>query len=169
MGRYLALASMAGWPSASAAGDEISRAEESIHQEPAFKAGRQRIYDALTDPKQFHRVTLLSAVMQSTPPGAKPTEISPEPGGAFSLFGGYIVGRQIELEPHQRIVQAWRVAAWDPGVYSIAKFQLIEEGPGTKLVFDHTGFPKGQAQHLAAGWKANYWEPLEKYLAQTNP
>ncbi len=23
----------------------------------------------------------------------------------------------------------------------------------------------GQGEHLAAGWKANYWEPLEKFLA----
>ena len=23
----------------------------------------------------------------------------------------------------------------------------------------------GQREHLAAGWKANYWEPLEKFLA----
>jgi predicted TIM-barrel fold metal-dependent hydrolase len=41
---------------------------------------------------------------------------------------------------------------------------LIEQQSGTRIVFDHTGFPKGQAQHLAEGWKANYWEPLEKYL-----
>jgi len=28
--------------------------------------------------------------------------------------------------PDERIVQAWRVAAWDAGVYSIARFQLVE-------------------------------------------
>ena len=83
----------------------------------------------------------------------------------FSLFGGYISGRQIELVPDERIVQAWRVAAWSPGVYSIAKFELADDRHGSQIVFDHTGFPKGQGEHLAAGWKANYWEPLEKFLA----
>jgi len=34
------------------------------------------------------------------------------------------------------------------------------------MVFDHGGFPKGQAEHLAAGWKMNYWELLEKFLSQ---
>ena len=86
-------------------------------------------------------------------------------GGTFSLFGGHIIGRHIELVPNKRIVQAWRVVDWDPGLYSIAKFELAEQGPGTKIVFDHTGFPKGKAEHLAAGWKANYWEPLVKFLA----
>ena len=62
-------------------------------------------------------------------------------------------------------MQAWRVVDWDPGVYSIAKFKLIEQGAGTKLVFDHTGFPKGQAEHLAEGWKSHYWDSLEKFLA----
>jgi len=94
-----------------------------------------------------------------------PIQISREAGGTFILFGGIIVGRHIELVPDPRIVQAWRVAYWDPGVYSIAKFELAEQGAGTKIIFDHTGFPQGQAEHLVAGWKAHYWEPLEKFLA----
>jgi uncharacterized protein YndB with AHSA1/START domain len=158
----LALASNEAWAGAE---EEISRTAEAIHQEPVFKASRKRVYEALTDTKQFNSVILLSAAMKSgTAPGAKPTEISREAGGTFSVFGGYISGRQIELVPNERIVQAWRAAGWDPGDYSIAKFELVEQGPGTRIVFDHTGFPKGKAEHLAAGWKANYWEPLEKFL-----
>jgi hypothetical protein len=41
----------------------------------------------------------------------------------------------------------------------------VEQGSGTKIVFDHTGFPKGKAEDLASGWKAHYWEPLAKLLA----
>ena len=146
--------------------DEISRTAEAIHQEVIFKASRSRIYEALTDTTQFDKVSRLSAAMQSgMASGSKPTEISREPGGVFTLFGGHIVGRQIELVPNDRIVQAWRVVDWDPGVYSIAKFELTVQGSGTKLVFDHTAFPPGRGQHLADGWKMNYWEPLEKYLA----
>jgi uncharacterized protein YndB with AHSA1/START domain len=148
-----------------ATGQEITRVAESIHQEIVFKASRKRVYEALTDTKQFDKIIQLSGVMATMPPGGKPTEISREVGGAFALFGGYITGRQIELVPNERIVQAWRVGNWDPGVYSIARFELAEQGSGTKIVFDHTGFPKGAAEHLAAGWKSNYWEPLEKFLA----
>jgi len=157
----LALTSTGAW----AQGEEISRTAEAIHQEPVFKASRKRVYDALIDAKQFDKVIQLSGAMQSMKLGDKPTEISREVGGAFTLFGGYITGRNVELVPNERIVQAWRTGAWQPGVYSIAKFELVEQGSGTKIIFDHTGFPKGEAEVLASGWKAHYWEPLAKLLA----
>jgi uncharacterized protein YndB with AHSA1/START domain len=143
---------------ASPADNEISRTCECIHQEVVFKASRARVYQALTDAKQFSKVTDFSI------PGAS-TTISPEVGGAFSLFGGVISGRHIEMVPNERLVQAWRAADWAPGVYSIAKFQLNDAGAGTSIVFDHTGFPQGKAESLADGWKSHYWSPLQKYLA----
>jgi activator of HSP90 ATPase len=158
----LTLGSTKAWAGAE---EEISRTAESIHQEAGFKASRKRVYEALTDAKQFDKVIQLSGVMQSMHLGDKPAEISREVGGAFLLFGGYITGRHVELVPNERIVQAWRTGGWAPGVYSIARFELVEQGSGTKIVFDHTGFPKGEAEVLASGWKAHYWEPLEKLLA----
>jgi activator of HSP90 ATPase len=145
-------------PASSPADNEISRTSESIHQEVVFKASRARVYQALTDAKRFSKVTDFSI------PGAS-TTISPEVGGAFSLFGGVISGRHIEMVVNERLVQAWRAAEWAPGVYSIAKFQLNESGAGTSLAFDHTGFPQGKAESLADGWKSHYWGPLQKYLS----
>jgi activator of HSP90 ATPase len=145
--------------------EEVSHTAESIHQEPFFKATRKRVYEALTDAKQFDKVIQLSAAMKTMSLGNKPTEISREAGGAFALFGGYVTGRHIELLPDERIVQAWRAGSWEPGIYSIAAFELTERDSGTKIIFDHKGFPKGLGEHLAEGWRINYWEPLEKFLA----
>lgn len=145
--------------------DGISRTAESIHQEPVFKASRSHICEVLLDAKQFDKVIELSGVMQSMHLSNKPCEINREPGGAFALFGGYITGRQVELTPDQRIVQAWRAGSWPAGIYSIARFEFIEQGSETKIVFDHTGFPTGEAESLASGWKAHYWEPMRKLLA----
>ncbi|MDF2962157.1 MAG: hypothetical protein K0S39_3892 [Paenibacillus sp.] len=125
-----------------------------IHQEVAFAASPNRIYEALTNSAQFSKVT-----------GGAPTEITPEAGGSFSCFGGMIVGKQIELVPNKRIVQAWRVTNWDEGVFSLVKFELEGNGTETLLTFSHTGFPEGQEAHLAPGWHTNYWEPLKQYLA----
>jgi activator of HSP90 ATPase len=145
--------------------DEISHIAEAIHQENTFKASRKRVYEALTATAQFDKVIEISGAKKSTALGTKPTQISGEPGGAFVIFGGHIVGRQIDLVPNERIIQAWRVVDWEPGVYSIARFELTEQGAGTKIVFDHTGFPKGLGSHLAEGWRLHYWEPLQKFLA----
>ena len=147
-----------------AAGDEISRTAESIHQEVAFSAPCRRVYASLTDAAQFQKVEELSLAMHNHDVGSHLAAISRVPGGAFSLFGAYIVGRQLELVDNQRIVQAWRVANWDPGIFSIVRFVMTPSGEGTKLTFDHIGFPPGTAEHLASGWHANYWEPMKKFL-----
>jgi activator of HSP90 ATPase len=126
---------------------------EQIHQEILFDFNSQRIYDALTDAKQFAELT------------DSKTEINSEPGGAFSCFGGMITGRTIELVPGKRIVQAWRVGNWAPGIYSIIKFELEElNDMETKLIFDQAGFPEDNREHLAQGWHDRYWNPLKKFL-----
>ena len=125
-------------------GDVISRSAESIHQERLFRASRNRLYDALTDARQFAKIVQLSGAMQSMPAGTTAAEINREVGGSFSIFGGHIVGLQLELVPNQRIVQAWRVVDWKPGDYSIAKFDLSEQGEQTRVVFDHKGISAGR-------------------------
>jgi uncharacterized protein YndB with AHSA1/START domain len=152
------------WNAQGDEGSGLSRAAESIHQEPVFQASRKRVYEALTDPQQFDKVMRLSAAMRSMPKETKPAEIDRNVGGTFLLFGGYVSGRHIELVPNERIVQAWRPQSWKPGEYSIVKFELAEHGAGTTILFDHRGFPDGTGDHLAAGWKENYWEPLQEYL-----
>jgi activator of HSP90 ATPase len=130
-----------------------SQTRTSLHQEADFKASAQRIYEIFLDSKQFAACTGL------------PAEIDPKAGGAFSMFGGLIVGRNVELVSNQRIVQAWRPTHWDPGVYSIVRFELKPHEPETTVVLDHTGFLEGEYDRLYSGWQSHYWEPLKKYLA----
>src|SRR5262249_34244132 len=145
----------------------LSSNAAAIHQEVVFKAKPERVYEALTDAARFEQVTRLSAAMrEGMTLGTKATRISREIGGDFVLFGGYIEGRQLFLAPNRRIVQAWRTAGWNEGDFSTVSFELKAQGSETRLIFDHTGFPTGAGQHLAEGWRANYWEPLAKYLAQ---
>jgi activator of HSP90 ATPase len=124
----------------------------SFHLETEYKASSERIYNVLLDSKQFAALTGL------------PAEIDPKAGGAFSMFGAMIVGRNVELIANQRIVQAWRPAHWVPGIYSIVKFELKPQGAEAMLVLDHTGFPEGDYDSLAWGWHNHYIDPLKKFL-----
>jgi activator of HSP90 ATPase len=130
-----------------------SDARSALHQELDFHASPKRIYEVLLDSKQFAVLT------------GMPADIDAKAGGAFSMFGGMIVGRNIELVPQARVVQAWRPTHWDAGVYSLVKFELKEKGGGTLLVLDHSSFPAGDYESLYEGWGARYWEPLKKFIA----
>jgi len=130
-----------------------NKARTFLHQEVDLKASARRIYEVLLDSKQFAAVTGLAA------------QIDPSEGGAFSTFGGLISGRNIELVLYQRIVQAWRPASWDPGVYSIVKFELKPGASETTVILDHTGFPEGAYDGLDYGWPVRYWKPLAAYFA----
>jgi len=128
-----------------------------IHKEIDLNASPRRIYDALLDAKQFSAFS-----------GA-PAEIQREAGAAFSCFGGFITGRQIELVPDRRIVQAWRVKIWPDGVYSVVTFELQPHGSRTRLTMEHKGFPDEMRAHLNGempdgGWNRQYLEPLQRYL-----
>jgi activator of HSP90 ATPase len=130
-----------------------NQARTSLHYDIDFKASPQRLYEMILDQKQFATFSGL------------PATIDPASGGAFSQFGGLIVGRNVELVPNQRIVQAWRPTHWDAGIYSIAHFEFRPRAAETTLIFDHTGFPAGEYDDLDWGWHHHYWEPLKKILA----
>ena len=131
-----------------------------IHQEVSFAAAPASVYQLLTDSAEFAAAT------------ERPAEIDATEGGAFSIFGGYIQGRQIELVPGRHIVQAWRGVDWAPGVYSLVRFTLTPTDSGTQLVLDHDAYPEGPSpmypswqEHLNTNWPVFYFEPLAKYLA----
>lgn len=119
----------------------------------AFDATADRIFEVLTVSAQFAAMTGL------------PAEIGTGPGAAFVCFGGMIEGRHLELIPNERIVQSWRIKTWAPGVYSIVRFELKPEAGGTRLEFEHVGFPLEHRAHLEPGWRIKYWEPLAKHLS----
>jgi len=151
----------AGWSAARAAPAMAVEAKSTgadakktfLRQAVLLPANPRRIYEILLDASQFAAAT-----------GA-PAQIDPRPGGAFSLFGGLIVGRNVELAPHRFITQAWRATAdWGPGVYSLVRFGFAPKGAATLVTLDHTGFGEGDFGHLNAGWVSHYWDPLRAYL-----
>jgi uncharacterized protein YndB with AHSA1/START domain len=150
-----------------AAEDGLSHTAAAIRQEIAFAASPRRVYEALTHAKHFDAITRLSdgeALLKAE--GAKPTAIHGQVGGTFTLFGGYVTGRNLQMIPNERLVQAWRAGSWKPGDFSIAAFSLTPDGANTQLKFEHRGFPDNEGPSLARGWHVHYWEPLAKFLAQ---
>ena len=140
------------------AGDSLNGI--TIHQEINFKVTPQRLYRTLLSSKEFSACTKKSFNNFT----AMSANIDSTVGGTFSLFDGHIIGRILELVSNERIVEAWRVVDWPAGVYSMAKFEFKPQDSGTKLIFDHIGFPEGLKGHLSIGWQQHYWDALIYYL-----
>lgn len=125
-----------------------------ITQKISFDATAEAVYGALTDSEKFAEFTGAYA------------DISPDEGGTFTCFGPYVLGRNVELVPNERIVQAWRVFNWPKGVYSIIRFDLEEKDGKTWLTLEQSGVPEDQIAHVDGGWGEKYWEPLRYYLKE---
>jgi activator of HSP90 ATPase len=126
-----------------------------LHQDAEFAVPPARVYGALLSSEQF---TAFSGL---------PAKIDARPGGTFSLFGGQVVGRNIDLVPNRQIVQAWRaVGDWPPGTYSLVRFDLKPKGAGTAVALEHWGFQEGDFDHLNAGWPPHYWDLMKAYFAK---
>ena len=65
-----------------------------IHQEAVIAAPPQRVFELLTSGSLFSAAT------------GQPAEITAREGDSFSLFGGRVEGRQIEVVSCERLVQA---------------------------------------------------------------
>jgi len=132
----------------------------SIHLEAVINATPGQIYQCLTNGEMFTAAT------------EQPARVRDREGEPFSLFGGRVEGRQIELVPGERVVQAWRFGsahphAWDPGVYSIVRFTLRPEGDATRFVIDHSGIPPEWQDHIQTGYPAFYERPLTRYFGSS--
>jgi len=134
------------------AASSASATRTSLHYDVEFASTPERIYKLLLGSDEFAAMTGL------------PAAIDAREGGAFSMFGGLIFGRNVELVPNLRIVQAWHSSSWAAGIYSIVKFEMESKGTKTRMQLDHTGFPEGKADHLDSGWNGHYLKPMAKLL-----
>ena len=82
--------------------EDISHTAESIHQETLIKTSRNKVFDALTNTSQFDKVIKIGSGMNTTALGNKPTAISGEPGGSFTIFGGTHCGSTNRTGPQRK-------------------------------------------------------------------
>lgn len=129
-----------------------------IHQEAVIEADPAEVYAVLTEGDRFAAAT------------GMPARIGGREGEVFTLFGGRVEGRAIELVPGERVVQAWRFAdehpePWAPGIYSIVRFSLAPRPEGTQFVIDHDGIPAAAEERIEVGYPTFYRDPLVAYFA----
>jgi len=98
-----------------------------------------------------------------------PASVSATVGGEFVAWGGYIHGKNLELEPGKRILQSWRTAEFskdEPDSQIEVTLEAVREQ--TRLTLRHTGLPPHGTKY-EEGWVDAYFQPMKEYFAGLNP
>jgi len=113
-------------------------------------AGKEEVYEALTNPFTIELWTGESAEMKA------------EPGTEFSMWEGSIAGNIIELVPGEKIVQEWYFG--DQEEKSIVTIKLHPHKKGTSVELLHTNIPDDDFDEFVEGWDESYFGPLNDFF-----
>ena len=117
-------------------------------------ASPKEIYDAWLSSEGHARMT-----------GSRSAEISAEEGAAFTLWNGYITGRNVRLEPPRRIVQSWRTTKFsDRDPDSEIEVLLEPASGGTRVTVRHSNVPDGHTSYRDGGWQRSYFDPMKEHF-----
>ncbi len=123
---------------------------KAIRQTYHIKASTEEVWRALVDPKYIEGW------------GGGPAKMSDKVGSQFSLWGGDVYGKNIEVIPGKLLVQEWFGGKWNKP--SIATFELSSKNEQTTIEFTHVDVPESEYKDIEQGWKDYYLGPLKDYL-----
>ena len=133
----------------------MSMKATTIKQKTLIPATPDEVYDAFMEAKKHSAFT-----------GSKATS-DPKVGGEFTVWDGYISGRNLELVKGKKIVQEWSTTDW-PDKFPPSRLELTfkEVKGGTEISMIHSNVPAEQADDLAEGWNEFYWKPMKEYFTK---
>jgi len=117
-------------------------------------AAPQAIYDAWLDSQGHAGMT-----------GGQPASCSAGVGGAFTVWNGFISGKNLALEPGKRIVQSWRTTRFTPADPDSEIEVLLEPvASGTRVTVNHRHVPDGHTSYRDGGWQRSYFDTMKAYF-----
>lgn len=123
---------------------------KTIKQTYKIKAPIAKVWQALVDPSEIDFW------------GAGPAEMDDKVGTEFSLWGGDIHGKNIEVADSKKLIQEWFGGEWDEP--SIATFTLKVADGKTEVELIQTNVPDDEAKEISDGWKQYYLGAIKEYL-----
>lgn len=114
-----------------------------------IKASPEEIFLALTNPLTIHLWT------------GEEAEMSTEPGSEFSLFGGDLVGKNIEFEKDKMIVQEWYFGEQEEA--SIVTIKLHPKKSQASVELRHSNIPDEDYDDIVDGWNNVFFDRLYEF------
>ena len=110
----------------------------------------EEVYIALTNPFTIELWT------------GEQAEMSTEPGAEFSMWGGSIVGKNLEFEENKKIIQQWYFEG--QADESIVTIKLHPDGKDTSMEIKHVNIPDEAYKDISEGWSDSYIAALEEFF-----
>lgn len=121
-----------------------------IEQHYTIKASVSKVWQAFVDPEIIDKW------------GAGPAKMDNKVGTNFSLWGGGIFGKNMEVVDRIKLVQSWYGGDWDKP--SVVTFTFTDKGDETEIDLVHTDLPTGEEDSFADGWKSYYVGAIKDLL-----
>lgn len=120
-----------------------------ITVKPVFNASPDQLYSTFMTPQ------LVSVWSRSAP------NLEPKVGGQFSLFGGNVSGKFIELDENKKIKLEWRLRDWKAGHHAIVTHNFIVGNGETTMETQWEGVPVGQEETVEENFNEYYVKPIK--------
>ncbi len=133
----------------------ITPDQDTILAEAFIAAPRERVFTAITDPRQMLQWWGQSGMYRTTE-----CEIDLRVGGQWRTAGAgadgktfTVEGEYREVDPPRAVAYTWKPSFF-PGSESLVRWELEKEGAGTRVRIHHSGFAgtPGGAQSHGEGW-----------------
>jgi len=87
-----------------------------------------------------------------------------EVGDKISIYGNYIDGVNLELEPDKKIVQKWRAKekGWSKDHFSKVTILIEPCREGSLVKFTQSGVPEECYEVFDRDWYVFYWDPMKE-------
>ena len=92
-------------------------------------------------------------------------ECSDVVGGSFSVWDGYITGKNLSLVANSEIVQTWRSTEFKDSAAN-SKLVVTFKDNGCELTLSQTKIPDEQPD-FEQGWEEHYFVPRRKYFGDS--
>ena len=96
--------------------------------------------------------------------GGGPAVMDGKVGTEFSLWGGDIHGKNIEIETEKKLVQEWYAGEWSAP--STVTFTFSTEGSKTKVDIVHENVLDSEVDEIDNGWKVYFIVPIQELLEE---
>ncbi|OGM02381.1 hypothetical protein A2115_02865 [Candidatus Woesebacteria bacterium GWA1_41_8] len=123
---------------------------KTIRKRYLIKAPVVKVWQALINPNVIEKW------------GGGPAKMSEKTGEEFSLWGGEVHGKNIEVVVNKKLVQEWSSGNWPSP--SIATFVLTEKNGSTVLKLLHNKIPDGEAPDIDDVWDLYYLGEIKRLL-----